>query len=147
MIAATLNDQIKEALKKGDSIRVSTLRLLSNALHNEWIAKQKELTEEDELAVLRRQVKQREEAIEAYEKAGRKEQAESEKKEAEILKEFLPAQMSDEGLTKIVEHVISEVGAAGPQDFGRVMGMVMQKVSGRADGKRVEEKVKEKLKS
>lgn len=145
MIGTTINEQIKEALKKGDSIRVSTLRLLSNALHNEWIAKQKELIEEDELAVLRRQAKQREEAIIAYEKGGRKELAEKERQELAILKEFLPAQMPQEELSKIVEQVISEVGAAGPQDFGRVMGAVMGKVAGKADGNTVAEQVRKKL--
>ncbi|MDO8503479.1 MAG: GatB/YqeY domain-containing protein [bacterium] len=145
MITDTLNEQIKEALKKGDNIRVSTLRLLSNALHNEWIAKQKDLTEEDENAVLRRQAKQREEAIEAYDKGGRTEAAEKERQELAILKEFLPAQMSQEELIKIVDQVILEVKPAGSQDFGRVMGAVMGKVAGKADGKAVAEAVRRKL--
>lgn len=88
MIRNGLSTQINEALKKGDSLRVSTLRLLSNALHNEEIAKQGELTEDEESVVVQRQIKQREEAIEAYEKAGRQELADKEKQELNILQEL-----------------------------------------------------------
>lgn len=145
MIRDDLQNRVKEALKAGDGVRVSTLRLLSNAFHNEEIAKQKELTEEEELQIVRRQVKQREEAIEAYTKGGRMETAEKEKQELEILKGFLPAQMDAGKLEKIVEDVIAEVGASGPQDFGKVMGVVMGKVKGQADGKTIAEMVKKKL--
>lgn len=145
MIAKTLSEQIKEALKKGDSVRVSTLRLLSGALHNEEIAKQKELSEEEEIAIVRRELKKREEAVEAYEKGGRLESSEKEKKEAEILKEFLPAQMSEEELAAIVERVIGEIGASSPQDFGKVMGAVVARVKGQAEGKTVAQIVQQKL--
>lgn len=153
MIADTLPERTKDALKKGDVVRVSTLRLLSNALHNEEIAKQRELTEEEELGVVRRQLKQREEAVEAYKKGGRPESAEKEKREAEILKEFLPAspslggpaQMPEEEVEKIVEQVVAEIGTSGPSDFGRVMGAVMARVKGQADGKIVAEAVRKKL--
>ena len=145
MIKDKLGEQVKVALKAGDDIRVSTLRLLSNALHNEEIAKQKELTEEEELNIVRRQLKQRDEAVEAYTKGGRPEAAAKEKKEAEILKEFMPAQMDAGELAKIVEATIAEVGATGAQDFGRVMGQVMGKVAGKADGKTIAEIVKRKL--
>lgn len=145
MIKDDLQNRIKEALKAGDDIRVSTLRLLSNALHNEEIVKQKELSEEEELQIVRRQLKQREEAIELYEKGGRPELAEKEKQEAEILKEFLPAQMNNEELARIVEQTIAEVGASSPQDFGKVMGAVMARVKGQADGKTIADVVKQKL--
>lgn len=145
MIADALPEQIKEALKKGEGVRVSTLRLLSNALHNEEIAKQKKLSEEEEIGVVRRQLKQREEAVEAYEKAGRVDSAEKEKKEAEILKEFLPAQMSEEDLEGIVSQVVSETGASSPADFGKVMGQVMARVKGKADGKVIAQIVQQKL--
>lgn len=145
MIKDRIAQDLKEALKKGDTIRVSTLRLLSNSIHNEEIAKQKELTEEEEFAVVRRELKKREEAVEAYEKGGRPESAEKEKKEAGILKEFLPVQMSEEELGKIVEQVISEAGASGPADFGKVVGAVMGKVAGKADGKMVTEMVRKKF--
>lgn len=155
MIKDELTTRINDALKAGDDIRVSTLRLLSNALHNEEIAKQKELSEEEELQIVRRQLKQRDEAIEALRQAQGKLTSASqedlearlkkEAQEAEILKEFLPAQMVTEELEKIVEQVISEVGASGPQDFGKVMGQVMARVKGQADGNKVAEVVKQKL--
>lgn len=145
MITKTLSEQIKEALKKGDSIRISTLRLLSGALHNEEIAKQKGLSEEEEITIVRRELKKREEAAEAYRKGGRPEAADKEEKEAEILKEFLPAQMPEKELVKIVEQVISQTSASGPQDFGKVMGAVVARVKGQADGKVVARVVREKL--
>lgn len=145
MIKDRITQELKEALKKGDSVRVSTLRLLSNSLHNEKIDKQRELTEEEEISIVRRELKRREEAIEAYGKGGRQEAAEKERKEAEILKEFLPAQISEKELSELVNQVIEETGASGPQDFGKVMGAVMAKVAGRADGKAVAEAVKTRL--
>jgi uncharacterized protein YqeY len=140
-----IDEQVKEALKAKDEIRVSTLRLLSNALHNKEIAKQEELAEEDEIQIVRRQMKQRQESIEAYEKGGRAEAAEKEKKEAEILKEFLPAQMDEAELEKIVASVVAQVKPQGGQDFGKVMGAVMGKVKGQVDGKTVGEMVKKQL--
>lgn len=153
MLKEKIAQDLKEALKKGDAVWVSTLRLLSSALHNEEIAKQKELMAEEELVVVRRELKKREEAAEAYEKGGRPESAEKEKKEAGILKEFLlaspslggPAQMSEEELGKIVEQIIAEIGASSPSDFGKVMGAIIARVKGQADGKTVAESVRKKL--
>lgn len=147
MIRNGLSTQINEALKKGDSLRVSTLRLLSSALHNEEIAKQKGLTEEEEIQVVRRQIKQREEAAEAYEKGGRLELAEKEKQEAQVLKEFLPEELSELEIEGLVDQVIEQMSAGGAQDFGKVMGMVMQQVAGRADGSAVAQIVRDRLKS
>lgn len=142
MIKNTLQKQIQEALKAGDSVRVSTLRLLYSALHNEEINKQKELNSEEELVIIQRQLKQRNEAVEAYEKGGRQDLSDKEKQEAAILKEFLPEQMSDEELLEIVERVVGEMGEVS---FGQVMGGVMVKVKGRADGARVRALVGQKL--
>ena len=96
MIKDTLQEKIKVALKSGDKIKTSTYRILLSALNNEQIAKQRDLTSEEELQVIKRQVKQREEARESWSNAGRTEEAEKEAKEAQILKEFLPEQMSRE---------------------------------------------------
>lgn len=145
MLKDNLNEQLKSALRSGDALRVSTLRLLINALHNEEIAKQKELSSEEEIVIVRRQLKQREESVEAYEKGGRTELAQKEKKEAEILKEFLPAQMDENELSEIVSKVIKETGATSQADFGQVMQLVMQHVAGKADGKTVSEVVRQKL--
>jgi len=145
MIADTINQDIAKALKAKDEIRLSTLRLLSSALNYEFIAKQHVLTEEEELSVVRREAKKRKEAIEAYEKAGANDRAEKEKKELAVLEEFLPVQMPDEELIKIVDEAISALGAASMADMGKVMGAVVPKVAGRADGGRISKLVSEKL--
>ncbi|OGM15305.1 hypothetical protein A2V56_01675 [Candidatus Woesebacteria bacterium RBG_19FT_COMBO_42_9] len=145
MITSTINQKIQEAMKARDDVRVSTLRLLSSAFNYERIAKQHELTKEEELVVVKREAKKRLEAIEAYEKAKVQEKADREKEELAILGEFLPKQMSDEELEKIVEEVVRETGATSIADMGKVMGVAMGKVSGRADGGRVSELVKSKL--
>lgn len=155
MLKDRITQDLKEALKKGDALRVSTLRLLSNSIHNEEIAKQRELIEEEESTVVRRELKRREEALEALRQAQGKltssseadleARIEKEKKEAGILKEFLPAQMSEEELNGLVDQLISELGASGPADFGKVMGAAVARVKGQADGKAVAEAVRKKL--
>lgn len=145
MITDTISKQIAQAMKARDEIRLSTLRLLSSALNYEFIAKQHVLSEEEELSVVRREAKKRKEAIEAYEKAGALERAEKEKKEMAILQEYLPAQISDAELVKIVDAAIEETGAATMADMGKVIGVVMSKVGGGADGGRVSKMVSEKL--
>lgn len=145
MLRDKITEQVKEAMKERNEVRVSTLRLLANALHNEKIAKQRDLTEDEELTIIRREIKRREEAIDAYEKAGRAESAEREKQEEEILKEFLPAQMSKEEIEKIADELIYKLGVSGPQDFGKVMGQVMARVGNKADGKTVSEIIRKKL--
>ena len=143
MISETLQAKIQEAMKAGDAVRVSTLRLLSNAFHNEKIAKQRDLAEDEEMVLLRRQLKQREEAVDAYDKGGRPEAAQKERDEAAVLKEFMPEQMSEDEIGQIADKVIAELGKG---DFGQVMGAVMKEVSGKADGKTVSSVVSGKLK-
>lgn len=142
MIKDQLQGKIQEAIKSGDGVRVSTLRLLYSALHNEQIAKMRQLVSEEEIAIIRRQLKQRQEAVEAYEKGGRPELAEKEKAEAEILKSFVPEQMSEEEIGRIVEETVAQLGGG---EFGSVMGAVMGKVKGKADGNTVSRIVREKL--
>ncbi len=145
MIADTISQKIAEAMKAHDEIRLSTLKLLSSAFNYEFIAKQHKLSEEEEMVVVRREAKKRKEAIEAYEKAGATERAEKEKKELEILQEFLPPEMSDEELEKLVNEAINQTGAKTIADIGKVMGAVMAKTGGRAEGGKVAEIVKSKL--
>lgn len=145
MIADTISKQIGQALKAKDEIRLSTLRMLSSALNYEYIAKQHELSEEEELEVVRHEAKKRRDAIEAYKKAEAFDRADKEEKELEILEEYLPQQMPDKELEKIVGDVISETGAKSMADMGKVIGAVMNKAGGRADGKKVSELVKSKL--
>jgi len=145
MIAETLQAKIGEALKAKDEVRLSTLRLLSSAFNYEFIAKQHKLTEEEEIAVIQREVKRRRDAIEAYEKGGAADRAEKEKREMEILQEFLPEQLSDADLAKLVDEAVTETGAKSLSDMGKVMGQVMAKASGKADGGRVSALVKSRL--
>jgi uncharacterized protein len=132
----------REAMKAGERDRVSALRLVADAL-------QKDAKEggDDELAVLRRERKRRLEAAEAYREGGSEDRAGAEETEAEVISSYLPAELSDDELGKLVSAAIDEAGAAGPQDMGKVMGAVMPKVDGRADGKRVSAAVRERLAS
>ncbi|MFH1971145.1 MAG: GatB/YqeY domain-containing protein [Patescibacteria group bacterium] len=145
MIADTITQKIAVALKAREEIRLSTLRLLSSALNYEFIEKQHKLDEQEEIVVVRKEAKKRKEAIEAYEKAGATDRAEKEKKELEILQEFLPAEMSDEELTKIVDSAIAKTNASSISDMGRVIGIVMAEAKGKVEGSRVSLLIKEKL--
>src|ERR671931_1314701 len=129
------------AMKAGDKERVQALRLISNELQKAA----KESTDGDETAVLQRERKRRLEAAEAYADAGREDLAAGERREAEIIEEYMPEQLSDEELHAIVGDAVAESGAASPQEMGKVMSLVMPKVQGRADGKRVSSLVREKL--
>lgn len=145
MIADTITQKIAVAMKAREEIRLSTLRLLSSALNYEFIEKQHKLNEQEEIVVVRKEAKKRKEAIEAYEKAGALDRAAKEQKELEILQEFLPPEMSDEELEKIVTEVISETKASSISDMGKVIGIVMGKVKGTVEGSRVSLLIKEKL--
>ena len=142
-----LLDQVKQdvttALKAGDRERANALRLITNELQKAH--KEASGSEADEVAVLQRERKRRLEAAEAYRDGGREDLAASEQREAELIEEYMPAQLSDDELHAIVGDVVAETGAASPQEMGKVMSMVMPRVQGRADGKRVSAVVKEKL--
>ena len=145
MIIDKLQGEMVVALKRGDTLRVSTLRLLISALKNEQIAKMRELTEEEELAVVAKQAKQRRESIESYEKAGRAESADKEKAELDILMEYMPAQLSREELEGIVSATIEGMGVTNMAEMGKVIGAVNAKVKGQAEGSVIAQLVKEKL--
>jgi uncharacterized protein YqeY len=130
------------AMRDRDRARVGALRMLSSEL-------QKALKESgdgaDETAVLQRERKRRIEAAEAYSEAGRDDLAEGERREAAIVDEYLPRQLSDDELGAIVGDAVARSGAASPKEMGKVMSVVMPEVQGRADGKRVSAMVREKL--
>ena len=144
MITKTLQQKIAEAMKAHDEVKVSTLRLLSSALNYEKIAKQHDLTDEEELSVIRKEVKQRKDSIEAYDKAGRSDLSQKEKAELDILSEFLPPEISDEDLNKLVDEAVSTVNPTGMQDIGKVIALVKGKAPN-ADGGKVAQIVKSKL--
>jgi uncharacterized protein len=141
----SLIDQVKSdtavALKSGDKERVQALRLITNELQKAA----KEQSDGDETAVLQRERKRRLEAAQAYDDAGREDLADGERREAAIIEEYMPEQLSDEELHAIVGDAVAESGASSPQDMGKVMSVVMPQVQGRADGKRVSAVVREKL--
>ncbi|OGM26256.1 hypothetical protein A2962_04440 [Candidatus Woesebacteria bacterium RIFCSPLOWO2_01_FULL_39_61] len=155
MIAQNINKMIAEALKAREELRLSTLRLLSSALNYEKIAKQHDLSEEEEMAVVKREASKRRDAIEALRQAQGKPTTSSQKtlddrlvqeeKELEILKSFLPPEMSDAELEIIVDESINALGAQNMSDMGKVIGLVMSRAKGAADGRKVAEMVKSKL--
>ena len=135
----------KEAMKARDRSRVEALRMLTAALKNGEIEKGAPLTESEEQAALRRQLKQREESAEAFRKAGREEQARGEAVEAEIIARYLPVPLSDEELVAFVDEAIREAGATSMRDMGAVMGRATALAGDRADGKRLSALVRERL--
>jgi len=145
MITDTISQKIAEALKGKDELKVTTYRLLSSALNYEFIAKQHKLSEEEEWVIVEREIKKRKEAIEAYEKAKAIDRAEKEREEMEILVKFLPKQLSDGEIEKIVEEALDQTKVTSMSDMGKVMGIVMSQVRGKADGNKVLEIVKRKL--
>jgi uncharacterized protein YqeY len=131
------------ALKAGDRERAQALRLITNELQK--AVKEARDGAADEAAVLQRERKRRLEAAEAYREAGREDLAASEEREAAIIEDYLPEQLSDDELHAIVGDAVAESGASSPKEMGKVMSLVMARVQGRADGKRVSQLVKEKL--
>lgn len=127
-------------MKARDRERASALRLIVDVLQQDA-----KLGKGDEIAVLQRERKKRVEAAEAYEGAGRPEQAASERFEAELIEGYLPQQLSDEELAELVGAAIEETGASEQRQMGQVMSALMPKVGGRADGKRVSAAVRKKL--
>jgi uncharacterized protein len=131
---------VRAAMKARERERAGALRLIVDALQQDA-----KLGKGDEIAVLQRERKKRVEAAEAYEGAGRAEQATAERFEAELIDGYLPAQLSDEELAELVEGAIAETGAEGMKGMGQVMSVLKPKVAGRADGKRLSTAVRKKL--
>jgi uncharacterized protein len=142
---ATIEGEIKEAMKARDAERRDALRLIVNALKNSEKDLQRTLSEEEELQVLQRERKRRVEAAEAFRTGGREEQAQAEERELAILEEFMPSPLSEDEIEEIVDDAIAEVGATSMADLGRVMADVMPQIAGRADGSVVSQIVREKL--
>lgn len=145
MLKQQVEQGIKEALKAGEQLKLSTLRMLLAAIQNEEISKQRQLTNDDIIMVVQKQVKQHRESIEAFEKGGRIDLVSKEKDEMSILSKFLPQQLSPDELRKIVEEVIAQLPESERRNIGRVVGQVMGRVKGKADGNTVSKAVKEVL--
>jgi uncharacterized protein YqeY len=140
-----LEGEVKDAMLARDATRRDALRLILNSLRSAEKDLQRPLSEEEELQVLQRERKRRNEAAEAFRAGGREEQATQEETELAILEEFMPEPLSEEELERIVDDAIAETGATSLRDMGRVMADVMPQVAGRADGSAVGQIVREKL--
>lgn len=145
MLIDRLKNDLKEAMLAKDEVKVSTLRMLLSELNYAKIQKGQDLEDSDVISVVQKEVKKRKEAAEGFKKGGREDLAQKEEKEAQILTSYLPAQLSDEELEKMINEAISSTGASSMTDMGKVIGLVMGKVAGRVEGSRVSLKVKEKL--
>jgi uncharacterized protein YqeY len=143
-ISSTITHKIGEAMKARDEVRLSTLRILSSEFNYEKIKLQHELTDEEELAVIRREAKKRKESVEAYSKAGATDRAERETAELSILQEYLPPELTEEEINQLVSNSISETGATSVADMGKVIGMVKSK-NPNVDGGKLAMLVKQRL--
>ena len=143
-----IDEDLKDAMRAKDAARLSVLRLLKAALKNATIEKvgaAGELNDADAIAVIRKQLKQRQDSIESFEKGGRTELAEKEKAEIAVLNHYLPQAMSAEELQKTVADTIREVGATSRAQMGAVMKALQPKIAGRADGKTLSAEVQKQL--
>lgn len=148
-LKSRIDEEIKAAMKAKDKVRLETVRSVKKViLEKESSVRatgQAELTEAQEIDLLVQLVKQRKDAVEQYQNAGRQELADQEMQELAILEEYLPKQLSDEEVSAEIDRIIAEVGATSAKDMGKVMAPVMQQLRGKADGKKVQELVKAKL--
>jgi hypothetical protein len=132
----TINESVKAAMRAQDKLRLSTLRLINAAIKNADIEAEragKKLADEDLLGVLQKMVKQRQDSIEAYDKGGRKDLADQERAEIDVIKGFLPQQMSEAEAKAAIAAVIKETGAAGMKDMGKVMAALRERHAGKMD--------------
>ncbi len=142
-----LEADLTNAMKARETVKVAALRMALAAVRNEEVSgkQARELTDDEVLAVIRREVKKRREAAEVYASAGRTELADQEKAEEEVLSGYLPTQLSDEELTALVSQVLAELGLSGMSAMGQAMKAVVPRVAGRAEGARVAAEVRKQL--
>lgn len=144
-----LNEQImndlKTAMKSHDKVALDTIRMIKSALANKKIELGHDLTEEEEVAVLSTEMKQRKDSLAEFEKGGRADLVEKVQAEMKIVEKYLPAQMSEDEVSALIDAVIAETGASSKADFGNVMKTLMPKVKGKADGGLVNKLVNQKL--
>lgn len=144
---STIENGLKEALKKRDAIRVSVFRMLLTAIKNKEVEKIRPLTDEEFFALIKTSIKQHNDSIESFKKGQRLELAEKEEKELEILKEFQPSQLTEDEITKEIEEAVAAVGAKDRKEMGKVIKFLMDKFPGRIDGKLLSAMVLKRLSS
>ena len=144
---STIENGLKEALKKRDTIRVSVFRMLLAAIKNKEVEKIRPLTDEEFFALVKTSIKQHNDSIESFKKGQRLELAEKEEKELEILKEFQPSQLTEDEITREIEEAVAAVGAKDRKEMGKVIKFLMDKFPGRIDGKLLSAMVLKRLSS
>lgn len=144
-ITERISEDQKAAMKAGEKIRLSTLRMVSSELQNRRIEEGRDLEDDEVIEVLSRARKQRREAAEQYEEGGREDLAEKERAEEKIIAEYLPEPLSDDELDRLIDDAIETTGASSMKEMGAVMGRVMPQAKGRAEGSRVSARVRERL--
>ncbi len=142
-----LTDDLKQAMKDGDKVKRSAIRLLMSAVNNAEIARRAPLEDTDILGIITKEVRQRRESIEAFKQGNRQDLVAQEEAELAILQEYLPQQMTREEIAEAARRVIEEVGALGPGDKGKVMPKLIAQLKGRADGQEINAVVSELLAS
>ena len=145
MLKEKIQQEMKDALKSGNSQKRTLLGMVLAAIKNKEIEKRNELSDDDVVAVIASEIKKRKDAVEQYEKGGRPELAEGERKEAEMLMVYMPEQMSEDDVRAEVKKAIAQTGAKEIKEMGKVIGAVMAKIKGKADGQLVNRLVKEEL--
>jgi uncharacterized protein YqeY len=140
-----LLDEMKQAMKSNDKLRLSTIRMIRSAVKYKEIDLRKKLDDDEILRVMQGMVRKSEESIEQFKAGGRADLVEKETKEIEVLKSFLPHSLGQEEIIKMIDESIQETQASSLKDLGKVMKSVMPKLAGRADGKLINQLVKERL--
>ncbi|WP_134700144.1 GatB/YqeY domain-containing protein [Ammoniphilus sp. YIM 78166] len=140
-----LNDDMKQAMKDKDKLKLSVIRMVKSSAKNEEINQGKELTDDQVLTLFNRELKQRRDSLQEFENAGRTDLAEQTRAEIEVLLTYLPEQLGEAEVRQIVQETVEQVGATSKKDLGKVMGAIMPKVKGKADGNLVNKIVQELL--
>ncbi|NEW66421.1 GatB/YqeY domain-containing protein [Carnobacteriaceae bacterium zg-84] len=140
-----LNTDMKEAMKAKDKERLSVIRMLKASVQKEQIEVGRDLTDDEALTILSRELKQRKDSIREFEKAGRTDLAEKTQFEVGVVEQYMPEQLSEDEVKEVLKAIIQEVGATSASDFGKVMGKAMATLKGQADGNIVNKLVKELL--
>jgi uncharacterized protein len=140
-----LNSDIKQAMKNKEKDKLSVIRMVKSSIQNEAIKTGNELSEDEELTVLSREVKQRKDSLHEFDKAGRQDLVEKIRTELQYVELYMPKQLSEEEVSEIVKQAISETGASSKAEMGKVMAVIMPKVKGKADGSLVNKLVQQHL--
>ncbi|HEX7056938.1 MAG TPA: GatB/YqeY domain-containing protein [Bacilli bacterium] len=144
-LSERLDEDMKQAMKSQDKFKLSVLRMIRSAVKYQEIGQKRALNDDEVLDILNRELKQRKESLQEFERAGREDLIDNVKGEISIISAYMPSQLSAEELQAIVQATIAEVKASGKADMGKVMGALMPKVKGKADGKEVNRLVQQLL--